>query len=429
MLLIHLSDIHFRKDEVGIAMDPNVHLRNELLIDAEAMCDSLGSAPDAILISGDLTFAGEPEEYDFALLWLEEFCTKCGTDLKSIFIVPGNHDVVRKVASSKLIQSLHQSIKKSDNIVLDATISGLLKDPEASRLLYDSLSNYNDFAGNFFCSLLPPDRTIAKRDLTLNDGSTLRLSGLNSTFVSSEADKPGELFVDPASYGIIRERGVENIVLCHHPYNWLRVGDALRDHLHDVARIHLFGHDHTNRIEMGRDWIQVAASAAHPDRTESGWEPGYNLMELTVLTEGTNRKLDVHTHVRVWQQRPGEFRAKMDNGNNVFHQTIDIDAWTMSPPVDINPDSFSEPSADSVEKNQSTETSRIDPMDTLRDISVRFFKLSLSEKSAIAGKLNLLEEEDMNKPDFERFRQVLIRARDREQIEELDREVKAVEGK
>ncbi|MCK4585840.1 MAG: hypothetical protein KAU29_00755 [Gammaproteobacteria bacterium] len=67
-------------------------------------------------------------------------------------------------------------------------------------------------------------------------------------------------------------------------------------------------------------------------------------------------------------------------------------------------------------------------MDTLRDISVRFFKLTLSQKSAIAGKLNLLEDKDMNKPDFERFRQALIRARERGQIEELEREIKVKEA-
>lgn len=64
-------------------------------------------------------------------------------------------------------------------------------------------------------------------------------------------------------------------------------------------------------------------------------------------------------------------------------------------------------------------------MDSLRDISIRFFKLTLSQKAAIAGKLNLLEEEDANQPDFERFRRAFMRARDRGLVERLDREVKA----
>ena len=66
-------------------------------------------------------------------------------------------------------------------------------------------------------------------------------------------------------------------------------------------------------------------------------------------------------------------------------------------------------------------------MDTLRDISVRFFKLSLSQKSAIAGKLNLLEDEDNDQLYSEQFRRVLIRAREQGLIEELDSEIKEAE--
>ncbi|HDR8996991.1 TPA: hypothetical protein QDB01_002920 [Burkholderia vietnamiensis] len=66
-------------------------------------------------------------------------------------------------------------------------------------------------------------------------------------------------------------------------------------------------------------------------------------------------------------------------------------------------------------------------MESLRDISVRFFKLTLSQRSAIAGKLDLLEEEDINQPDFERFRRVLLRAKERGLMEELDAEVKAAQ--
>lgn len=427
MLLLHLSDIHFRKGEVGTALDLNAHLRNELLRDAEAMCTKLGSAPDAILITGDLAFAGDSEEYNFALDWLGQLCERCNTTLKNIFVVPGNHDAVRDVASGRVIQSLHHEIKNTTDIGQDSMIVGLLKDPEAGRLLYESLANYNNFTSRFFCDLLPPERTIAKRDLTLNDGSKLRLSGLNSAFVSSEADEAGELFVDPSAYNITRERGVENIVLCHHPYNWLRQGDRLRDHLNDVARIHLFGHEHTNRIELGRDWIRISASAAHPDRTEQGWEPGYNLVELAVHSDGVNRRLEINTHVRIWQQRPGQFRPKMDNDNDVFQLTINLEAWSKSEAAETAPAIPIETSSDNTEENIMPETPLTDPMDTLRDISVRFFKLTLSQKSAIAGKLSLLEDDDISQPDFERFRQVLIRARERGQVKELDREVRATE--
>ena len=409
-------------------MDPNAHLRNELLIDVEKMCAKLGSVPESIAISGDIAYAGEQEEYEFAYSWLRKLCTRCGADLTSVFVVPGNHDIVRSVASRTVIQALHRDIKNSSDISIDATIRGLLNDSETRQYLYASLGNYNDFAGQFFCDLLPPKRTQSKRDLTLNDNSILRLVGINSAFVSSASDQPGDLFVDPASFQIVRERGVENVVLCHHPYEWLRQANTLRDHLNDVARLHLFGHDHTNRIEPARDWFRISASAAHPDRTEPGWEPGYNLIEIEVLGTGTERKLHVNAHVRVWQQRPGQFRAKMDRDVDIFSQTIDLDAWDC--PEDqgeVQATPIVAPTDAAVQAVNVTQ--RTDAMDTLRNISIRFFRLSLSQKSAIAGKLELLEDEDTGQPDFERFRRVLVRARDRGLISDLDREINSVAGR
>lgn len=432
LLLVHLSDIHFRLGEIGTALDSNYHLRNELVRDAERMCERLDVAPIAILVSGDLAFAGHSEEYSFARAWLEELCKRCHTTLASVFVIPGNHDVVRNVASRRVIQALHRDIKAASDVTIDGMLQGLLAEPESARLLYESIAPYNLFAGQFFCDLLPPNRTVAKRDLTLNDGSVLRVSGLNSTFVSSAADRAGDLFVDPAAFQITRERGVEHLVLCHHPYNWLRQGAALRDHLNDVARIHLFGHEHTSRIEVGRDWVRVAASAAHPDRTERGWEPGYNLIQVGVLGSGTERRLHVRVHVRVWQSRPGRFVPKMDRDADVFEQTINLDSWA-PPPAAVSRERQTPAVTQTVADDQPPpEPARIDAMNTLRDISVRFFKLTLSQKSAIAGKLGLLEEEDVNQPDFERYRRVFLRARDRGLVEELDREVSAAsasEGK
>ena len=67
-------------------------------------------------------------------------------------------------------------------------------------------------------------------------------------------------------------------------------------------------------------------------------------------------------------------------------------------------------------------------MDSLREISIRFFRLTLSQKSLIAGKLDLMEEEDTNQPDFEVFSRVFVRARERGMVEELAREVQALIG-
>lgn len=429
MLLLHISDIHFRREEIGNPMDPNNHLRNELKRDAEEMCQRLGKAPAAILVSGDIAFAAHADEYAFALSWLEKLAIACGTTSESIFVIPGNHDVVRSKASKPMVQALHQQIKSTNPILLDNVLRGILQDPDSSRALYAPLDQFNLFAGQFFCDVSAPMRTIATRSLKLNDGSTLKLTGFNSALVSSQADEEGELFVDPACFQITRERGVEHVVLCHHPFTWLRQGEALKGHLNDVARIQLFGHEHTSRIELQRDTVRIAASAAHPDRTEHGWEPGYNLIELEVVTAGSERKLQVAAHVRIWQSNPGQFRAKMDRAKDVFKHDIALDTWTASPVETSSRASSAEADSlhvDPVEQIRAQQDSGNDPMDTLRSIGVRFFKLTLSQKSAIAGKLGLLEDEDMNQPDFERFRRVFERARDRNLVAELDAEVNAI---
>lgn len=426
MLLLHLSDIHFRRGVAGTSMDPDLTLRNEIIRDIEKMCARLGKV-DAILISGDIAYSGHHEEYQFALHWLELLCGVCSCSLSDIFMCPGNHDVARDMAHGRVVQALHLQIKRADDLSYDTLLRDLLTDEDASRELYKPIGNYNLFAQSFFCDIFPPKRTIATRDLVLNDGSKLRLSGFNSVLVSSASDVPGQLYVDPACHQLVREQGVEHLVMCHHPFNWLRGGQRLCDHLNDIARLQLFGHEHTNRIELARDYVRLAAGAVHPDRSEYGWEPGYNLINVHVSGTGTNRHLEVQVHVRVWQVAPGLFRPKIDRGDDpVFYSTMGLEAWT--PPISEAREVFGLESSLSppLVKPEGADLLGSDPMKTLRDINIRFFKLTFSQKSEVAGRLGLLEDEDVNLPDFERFRRVFLRARERGIVEALDREISEV---
>lgn len=407
MLILHLSDIHFSKSEIGTAQDPNFHLRNELIRDAKRQCQQLGR-PDVILISGDIAFAGHPEEFTYATDWLETLCSECGCAMSSIFVVPGNHDVVRNIADGNLTQMVHEKIKHADD--LEYEIRKQLSDPKAARLLYESLDNYNEFAFQFFCDLMPPDRTLARRDLKLNDGSILRLWGLNTTFISSSKDKQRDLFVDPASFQIPNEDGVTNLVLAHHHLSWLRQEQELEDHLNDVARIQIFGHVHTNRVVMERDYVRLAASAANPERRDKGgWEPGYNFIKLLIDGKVDKRNLKVQVHARVWQTGPSGFRAKMDKFSDVFEHSIKLDPW--APPTFEILNSGKCSNEDLIAERMPTEGGN--EMIFIRDLALRFYRLSFSQKSEIAGRLELLEDEDKRLPDFERFRRVFIRAHER----------------
>jgi calcineurin-like phosphoesterase family protein len=418
VLLLHISDLHFRSGEVDTAMDPNAHLRNELTADAARFCKNLGMQPDVVMVSGDVAFQGAEAEYAFAYQWLEDLCQRCGTDLSRVFVIPGNHDIVRDIAKKPLVRTVQDAIRNSSELMLDAAMREQLSDSESGPLLYRSLGPYNTFAEQFFCSLLPPNRTMCVRDLSFRDGTKLRLIGLNSTFLCGERDKPRKLFVDPSAFQITTNPGIENLVMCHHPYSWLGNGEQVDDHLSSVARLLLFGHVHTNRIRLCRDFIQVAASAAHPDRVERGWEPGYNLIELDITEEAGVRTLKARIHVRVWQQRPGEFIAKHDRGQDVFEHSIRLDPCTQLKPETLATAALDRPKTplEIVEMEEGS-------MDDLRQISIRFFRLSVSQRAQIVGALNLLEEEDQKLPSFERSRRALLRAKERNIVDKLNQEV------
>lgn len=421
MLILHLSDIHFRKSEIGSAQDPNFHLRNELVRDVEEQCESLGP-PDVIIVSGDVAFAGDPEEYAFAEAWLSELCQRCGSSMSSVFVVPGNHDVVRQQADSLMVQLVHRAIKQAgDNTSQE--IARHLGDTEAQRLLYQSLDNYNQFALQFFCDLMPPNRTRVRRDLVLNDGSILRLWGLNSAFVSSSHDRKGDLFIDPASLQITREKGVVNLVVTHHHLSWLRQEREFEDHLNSVAPVQIFGHVHLNRIDRNREYLRLTASAANPDRSERGYEPGYNFIELSINGEDKSRTLHTRSHVRVWQVSPAGFNAKLDKQALFFEHSIPLERWI--PPVKAS--CISSAALSTKPEVAALESGSGEEMDNLRDLGLRFYRLSFSKKLEIAGRLELLEEEDMHSPDYERFRRVLFRASERGRVREFDLAVTAAE--
>jgi hypothetical protein len=427
VLILHLSDIHFRKLEFETAQDPNFHLRNELLRDIVQQCQKLGP-PDAIVISGDIAFAGHPDEFGYATDWLRKVCAEIGGRMETVFVCPGNHDAVRSIADASLVQLLHDDIKRQPDREVNARITKHLLDAGAARMLYESLDNYNAFALQFFCDLLPPDRTRARRDLCLNDGSTLRLWGLNTAFASSSSDKEGDVFVDPASLQIIRENGVVNVVIAHHHLSWLRQKRELEDHLNDVAPIQIFGHVHTNRIDLNRDYVRLTASAANPDRREADWEPGYNFIELTVDGTGAARRLRVRAHVRVWQKAPGGFQAKMDKSADVFEHYLPLEPWHAVTGGFKTPSAGLENEAEPDGDIDATPPDGGPAMSKLREVGLRFYQLSFSKKSEIAGRLELFEDDDVTLPDFERFRRVFIRAHERGKLDQLVDAIRNAEG-
>ena len=420
MLLLHLSDIHFRLRDVATALDPNNALRAELVRDAVDRCGVIGQVPDAILISGDIAYAGKQEEYEFADAWLETLAQETGTALENIVVIPGNHDVDRTLAGRPLNATLHRSLQATPNATVHQHLLGLLLDPQAAAVLYEPLGAYNRFAQRFLCDLNPPDRTRVFREFPLNDGSRLRVWGLNSAFISSAADRKESLFFDSASLQISRQTGTENLVMIHHPPDWLRDGQMLRDALDNVTRVQLFGHEHVARVEQHRRFARVRAGAAHPDRDEPNWEPGYNLVEIDIEGRDDDRTMVLKVHARGWRQGTGRFHAiRTPEDEDVWMQRIVLEPWSASANTEAEP-------VIALDAEGGAQMTAPD-MRSLRKIAVRFFALTLSRRSEIVGRLGLLEEADVELSETERMRNAILRAHERGVLADLEAAIKQIE--
>jgi 3',5'-cyclic AMP phosphodiesterase CpdA len=184
LVFLHLSDIHFNKkwhDHYELDSDLRDQLGNDVAVMAKRLPKIRG-----VLISGDIAFSGKKEEYDIAFEWLKGLCSLAGCREQDVWCVPGNHDVDRSVyESSKLLRDMHDNLRPQNPDDIDDRIAEYLRDKMAAPLLFEPLARYNDFAAKFGCAS-QPSPLAWHQDLPLNDGSVLRVYGINSTLASDK---------------------------------------------------------------------------------------------------------------------------------------------------------------------------------------------------------------------------------------------------
>ena len=99
---LHISDTHFGHGNTNYKIDQKMICR-EIINDAKKLTTKIGK-PNLILFSGDVAFGANLElEYKEANAWIEELISSVGLTKQDLFIVPGNHDIDRKIAKNGLI--------------------------------------------------------------------------------------------------------------------------------------------------------------------------------------------------------------------------------------------------------------------------------------------------------------------------------------
>ena len=438
MLILHLSDIHFREPECTTPeLDENRHVRTRLMQDARRRCKALGGL-DAILVGGDIAFKGHPDEYEAAHGWLVELADQCSCPLERVYVIPGNHDIDRgAIARSQATQNTHRAIRQATDHARKNVLLAQLRDDDAGRALFTPLTAYNAFAARFNCQVSPPNKIYWRQELPLDGGLRLRINGLTSTLLSGEAGRieDRDLYLSPLQTAFDPEDDVVHLVLCHHPPDWFIDGDDVDDAIRGRAAIHLFGHEHRQRVQQDASYIRFSAGAVNPDRTEGNWQPGYNLIGLEVQGEDEARTLCVEAHVLEWQANPDGYRAKLANDDApTWRHRIRAPAWM--PATTIVPTSAPQSSSASAPSNASSSGAAMSAntaseiamgQPSNRNLIYRFWRLAVSQRRELVDLFNLLEPGEDRLPEPERYGRALLRARDKGLLDDIGREIERLE--
>lgn len=430
---VHLSDIHFRERDLN-GFDLNEDLRHHLEIDAREVASRLDKI-DGILVTGDVAFAGKKSEYEEASRWLQRLSDIVGCAKSEVWAVPGNHDVNRSELGP-VIREIRQNIRNADN--LDELLrTYLLEQEQVGELLISPFSNYNDFASKFGCQV-SRDGLYWEEDFVLGQGWKLRIRGVHSAIISNVSDdtQSNKLVLGEYQAQIKSEAGVINVVLCHHPPDWLADYEVVENYFNGRTSLQLFGHKHDQKLRRIEDSLQVVSGAVHPSRDEGGWEPRYNFVSLEINSGKTDPELRVTVYPRVWEGT--EFVPDRDYTTGEEYRTYclpverppdhGVSATEAIPvtgedPVSGEDEEEKESEADFSSGNFTSEKQSVvgweADMDPHRDLLYRYHSLPYHNKLSVALDLGLVEDEDEGIPPNELFNRVLERASERDKLAEI----------
>lgn len=279
-VFIHLSDIHFGQEKDGGLVFTNDDAKKRLLDDAAAEVAKLGRSASGVIVTGDIAYSAQFEEYAKAGKWLDKLAERIGCSRLNIQMVPGNHDIDRDAITA--VTKFHlDSIREQGDKMLDM----LLDDEGQREALYDRFAAYRDFSSGYGCDLDVGGAYSADVAVSVAPGRTVRFVRLNSALICSRRDDEGKLILGARQRVFEAIDGEEMVVLVHHPLNWLQDSNEAARYFRSRARVIISGHEHfpsldIEAVEDRCDLLMLAAGATAPDDVDEKYTYKYNILEF-----------------------------------------------------------------------------------------------------------------------------------------------------
>ncbi|MGT3072980.1 P-loop NTPase [Pseudomonas putida] len=263
----HLSDFHFGTDQYGEG-----DLAESIIEHIRGRADGL---PDIVFLTGDIAFSGATDQYEqFKHQFLNPLIELLGSDGNDrIFMVPGNHDLDRKIHELVARSTLQTKRPR----IFDPTEEGKGQRAEViERFTNYTYADLTSTGGEW----LEGTAGVFAHKIKVK-GVELGVLGINTAWLCQDSQDSEE--ISPGAK-LVKE-GLKEIAECelkvvlgHHPVDWFR-----SDERHSIERlfrehrvVYLHGHMHKNESKWsgwpGLGYLTVQAGAAFQARENDKWK-------------------------------------------------------------------------------------------------------------------------------------------------------------
>lgn len=241
-VFLHLSDIHIKTPR-----DPILHRGCDI---GRCAYPFLTEASHLfIIVSGDIAFSGQVDQYQLASKFLTEISDtiRLETQIPIAFVIcPGNHDCNFSLDTGAR-KMLLKGMEYHSMADVDDSIIGTCTSIQVPFFDFrDSLENNPDAEG---------DKLWRTSRYTV-EGKTIAFECLNVSWVSKIREEPGGLYFPVDRYShLSRDTADLRLVVLHHPLNWFHqaVYRQFRTYVRQLADILISGHEHQGNVGMLAD--------------------------------------------------------------------------------------------------------------------------------------------------------------------------------
>ena len=260
---LHVSDFHL-SDKGPYSQE--VILRS--LVESVKRFREEGYCPDLIFATGDIARNGKANEYVFATKFFDDLLNAAGLTKDRLFIVPGNHDVDRKMG-----RGLARTLRTKEDA--DEFFDPNFPTPHLTLKFHAFSEWYNDYFKTI--RSFPLNTTCSPVEVVTIRKSKIAILPLNSALFCIDDHDDEQLFIGRRCFDEAKKQLQEletdlNIALIHHPLD--RLSPLEQSNIETVLKesvdLLLQGHFHqvvTERIvSADGGYLKLAAGASYQTR-------------------------------------------------------------------------------------------------------------------------------------------------------------------